>query len=42
MSVQQSIVNGFTSRRGLITYSMLGSRNGSDGTGDCSGISHSP
>ena len=38
MSVQQSIVNGFTSRRGLITYSMLGSRNGSDGTGDCSGI----
>ena len=38
MSVQQSIVNGFISRRGLITYSMLGSRNGSDGTGDCSGI----
>ena len=35
MSVQQSIVNGFISRRGLITYSMLGSRNGSDGTGDC-------
>ena len=29
MSVQQSIVNGFTSRRGLITYSMFGSRNGS-------------
>lgn len=38
MSVQQSIVNGFINRRGLITYSMLGSRNGSDGTGDCSGI----
>jgi len=38
MSVQQSIVNGLTSRRGLITYSMFGSRNGSDGTGDCSGI----
>ena len=38
MSVQQSIVNGFTSRRGLITYSMFGSRNGSDGTRDCSGI----
>ena len=38
MSVQQSIVNGFISRRGLITHSMLGSRNGSDGTGDCSGI----
>lgn len=38
MSVQQSIVNGFISRRGLITYSMFGSRNGSDGTGDCSGI----
>ena len=38
MSVQQSIVTGFTSRRGLITYSMFGSRNGSDGTGDCSGI----
>lgn len=38
MSVQQSIVNGFISRRRLITYSMFGSRNGSDGTGDCSGI----
>lgn len=38
MSVQQSIVTGFTNRRGLITYSMFGSRNGSDGTGDCSGI----
>ena len=35
---KQSIVNGFISRRGLITHSMLGSRNGSDGTGDCSGI----
>ena len=33
MSVQQSIGTGFTSRRGLITYSMFGSRNGSDGTG---------
>ena len=37
MSVQQSIANWFVSRRGLITYSMYGSRNGSDGTGDCSG-----
>lgn len=37
MSVQQSIVNWFVARRGLITYSMYGSRNGSDGTGDCSG-----
>lgn len=27
----------FVNRRGLITYSMNGSRNGSDGTGDCSG-----
>ena len=37
MSVQQNVVNWFVNRRGLITYSMLGSRNGSDGTGDCSG-----
>lgn len=27
----------FVARRGLITYSMTGSRNGTDGTGDCSG-----
>ena len=38
MSVQQALADGFVNRRGLITYSMLGSRNGADGTGDCSGI----
>lgn len=37
MSVQQSIVNWFVNHRGKLTYSMLGSRNGSDGTADCSG-----
>lgn len=37
MSVQQSIVNWFVNHRGLLTYSMYGSRNGSDGTADCSG-----
>lgn len=37
MSVQQATVNWFINKRGRITYSMLGSRNGSDGTGDCSG-----
>lgn len=37
MSVQQSIVNWFVNHRGLLTYSMLGSRNGADGTADCSG-----
>lgn len=38
MSKQQAIVNGMVSLRGKITYSMFGSRDGSDGTGDCSGI----
>lgn len=37
MSVQQAIVNWFVNHRGLITYSMYGARDGSDGTGDCSG-----
>lgn len=37
MSVQQSIVNWFINHRGKLTYSMLGSRNGADGTADCSG-----
>lgn len=37
MSVQQSIVNWFVIHRNLLTYSMFGSRNGSDGTADCSG-----
>ena len=37
MSVQQLTVNWFINRRGLLTYSMLGSRNGADGTADCSG-----
>lgn len=31
------LVNWFVSHRGKLTYSMLGSRNGSDGTADCSG-----
>lgn len=31
------MVKWFTDHRGKITYSMAGSRNGSDGTGDCSG-----
>lgn len=37
MSVQQSVINWFVNHRGLLTYSMLGSRNGTDGTADCSG-----
>ena len=37
MSKQQDIVNWLINRRGKLTYSMLGSRNGSDGTADCSG-----
>lgn len=37
MSKQQTIVNWFINRRGKLTYSMLGSRNGVDGTADCSG-----
>ncbi len=37
MSVPQSIVNWFVNHRGKLTYSMYGSRNGSDGTADCSG-----
>ena len=31
------IAGWFEARQGTITYSMTGSRNGSDGTGDCSG-----
>ena len=38
MSIKQAIVNGMVNLRGEITYSMFGSRDGSDGTGDCSGI----
>lgn len=38
MSKQQAIVDGMVKLRGTITYSMYGSRDGSDGTGDCSGI----
>lgn len=37
MSVPQSIVNWFVNHRGKLTYSMYGSRNGADGTADCSG-----
>lgn len=37
MSKQQDIVKWFINNRGKLTYSMLGSRNGSDGTADCSG-----
>lgn len=32
-----ALINWFESRRGKLTYSMAGSRNGSDGTADCSG-----
>lgn len=32
-----ALINWFESRRGELTYSMTGSRNGSDGTADCSG-----
>ncbi len=38
MSVKQALVDGMVKLRGTITYSMYGSRDGSDGTGDCSGI----
>ncbi|WP_416470201.1 lytic exoenzyme target recognition domain-containing protein [Streptococcus thermophilus] len=38
MTVQQALVDGMVKLRGKITYSMYGSRDGSDGTGDCSGI----
>ena len=38
MSKHQAIVDGMVKLRGTITYSMFGSRDGSDGTGDCSGI----
>lgn len=31
-------INWFKSKVGKVTYSMSGSRNGSDGTGDCSGM----
>ena len=37
MSKKQDIVNWLINRRGKLTYSMLGSRNGTDGTADCSG-----
>lgn len=33
----QRVLNWFNNHRGKLTYSMLGSRNGSDGTADCSG-----
>lgn len=32
-----AVVNWFDARKGLLTYSMYGSRNGRDGTADCSG-----
>ncbi len=31
------VINWFESRKGKLTYSMYGSRNGADGTADCSG-----
>lgn len=37
MGIQQNVVNWFVNHRGKLTYSMYGSRNGSDGTADCSG-----
>lgn len=33
----ETFVNWFINHRGMLTYSMYGSRNGSDGTADCSG-----
>ncbi|URZ87056.1 peptidoglycan amidohydrolase family protein [Floricoccus penangensis] len=33
----EKVISWFNSRKGKITYSMYGSRNGSDGTADCSG-----
>lgn len=33
----ENLINWFISRRGKLTYSMYGSRNGTDGTADCSG-----
>lgn len=33
----QRVLNWFNNHRGKLTYSMFGSRNGSDGTADCSG-----
>lgn len=32
-----ALINWFVARRGKLTYSMYGSRNGADGTADCSG-----
>ncbi|MEY8435108.1 lytic exoenzyme target recognition domain-containing protein [Streptococcus hyointestinalis] len=32
-----TLINWFVARRGKLTYSMYGSRNGNDGTADCSG-----
>ncbi|MBU7456354.1 peptidoglycan amidohydrolase family protein [Leuconostoc fallax] len=34
---QQRVLQWFDSRKGNLTYSMYGSRNGADGTADCSG-----
>lgn len=34
------IVSWFENRVGQLTYSMTGSRNGADGTADCSGAFH--
>ncbi|MBS9339132.1 LysM peptidoglycan-binding domain-containing protein [Fructobacillus sp. M2-14] len=33
----EALINWFENNRGKLTYSMYGSRNGSDGTADCSG-----
>ena len=38
MNRKQALVDEMVKLRGTITYSMFGSRDGSDGTGDCSGI----
>ena len=37
LDFNQRVINWFESRKGHLTYSMYGSRNGSDGTADCSG-----
>ena len=33
----ENVINWFVNNQGKLTYSMYGSRNGDDGTADCSG-----
>lgn len=37
LGFNQRVIDWFRSRKGKLTYSMYGSRNGADGTADCSG-----